>query len=193
MKRQLLMIITVFLLFFAISKILARQAYAIPWPPYTYCVSQGYDTETVGKERFCVFLDGSKCEMEAFYDGECGQDYVKDMDCSKGAKFPWKECCPGYISKPSMRVGVDGACVEEEGWGVCLPCGNEVCDENENICNCPEDCKGREIGNIITKNIKTPLQQNKSQSLSPSYYIVGGAFIIITAAGIITFIKKKKN
>ncbi len=53
-------------------------------------------------------------------------------------------CCEGL----SLRCGVeyfDGTC---DNWGrnsiyaipVCIPCGNDVCEQFENACNCPEDC-----------------------------------------------------
>ena len=42
-------------------------------------------------------------------------------------------------------MGPDGNCVAAVPCGsICRPCGNGICDANENICNCPEDCKENE-------------------------------------------------
>ena len=57
-----------------------------------------------------------------------------------------EQCCEGlkgatYSSLP------DGTCVLPKddmtsGAGVCIPCGNNICEKefSENECNCPEDC-----------------------------------------------------
>ena len=53
-------------------------------------------------------------------------------------------CCEGLI-KRCGEVLEDGSCDSTLGgyddlpW--CLPCGNGVCDQFENKCSCPEDCK----------------------------------------------------
>lgn len=164
---------------------------AVPWPPYTYCVSQGYDTETVGKEHFCVFPNGSKCEMRAFYDGKCGQEFVKEVECSTGKKLPGMECCPGYISRPDMKVASDGSCQQLDGTSAdCLPCGNKICDERENICNCPEDCKN-EISPEVVSEINEKAIPKQTQSSNFNVYFLGAGLMIILTVGVIIFINKK--
>lgn len=62
------------------------------------------------------------------------------------------ECCEGL----TRRCGVeffDGTCdmagrFSIYGVPICVPCGNGVCNQFENACNCPEDCKKNHTINI---------------------------------------------
>ena len=53
-------------------------------------------------------------------------------------------CCDGLVKRCGL-VLADGSCDNTQGGynnlPHCLPCGNSVCDQFENICSCPEDCK----------------------------------------------------
>jgi len=58
------------------------------------------------------------------------------------------ECCPGLENISLERDYIHGrpACVTPVGdatdySGYCTDCGNGLCEEPENKCNCPEDCK----------------------------------------------------
>jgi hypothetical protein len=54
------------------------------------------------------------------------------------------ECCPGLVRRCGVEF-IDGNC-DMEGKNsiynlpICLPCGNGICNQFENRCNCPEDC-----------------------------------------------------
>lgn len=54
------------------------------------------------------------------------------------------ECCPGLIRRCGIEF-LDGAC-DMEGKNsiynlpICVPCGDKICGNFENRCNCPEDC-----------------------------------------------------
>lgn len=54
-------------------------------------------------------------------------------------------CCPGLVKRCGFDY-LDGKC-NMEGKNtsynvpICIPCGNGVCSNFENHCNCPEDCK----------------------------------------------------
>lgn len=60
-----------------------------------------------------------------------------------------KVCCEGLIEIPSSNLyqpdsenADENGCVELLGQGIiCSDCGNGNCEEWENICNCPVDCK----------------------------------------------------
>jgi len=64
-----------------------------------------------------------------------------------GAVVPWeKECCPGLVSIPCDKPAADddtpfGQCMPCDGAFFCTYCGDGVCKDPENMCNCPEDCK----------------------------------------------------
>jgi len=53
-------------------------------------------------------------------------------------------CCPGLVQRCGIEF-LDGNC-DMEGRNsvydlpICIPCGNDICDQFENRCNCPEDC-----------------------------------------------------
>lgn len=49
-------------------------------------------------------------------------------------------CCEGLKEVPLAEEG-DGGCIAADCGSICRPCGNGICDENENRCNCPEDCE----------------------------------------------------
>jgi len=52
-----------------------------------------------------------------------------------------KKCCEG-LKKIPVKDYRDGACYELFDVGtVCSKCGNNICEEWENPCNCLEDCK----------------------------------------------------
>lgn len=54
------------------------------------------------------------------------------------------ECCEGLVKRCGIEF-FDGRC-DMEGKNsaynlpVCIPCGNGICSQFENRCNCPEDC-----------------------------------------------------
>lgn len=115
---------------------------AIPNPAPIYCKNMGYTENTTS----CIFSDGNSCELWAFYNGECGQQYVKNLTCVEkgGSLSPGYKCCEGLSSiTPSTATRIlNGVCDYAAGsFGICAPCGNGVCDKDyENKCNCPEDC-----------------------------------------------------
>ncbi len=74
------------------------------------------------------------------------------------------ECCPGYVKRCGIEF-FDGTCDmagRDSIYGVpiCLPCGNGICNQFENACNCPEDCRRRHTINIEY----TPIQPRRSGS-----------------------------
>ncbi len=193
MKNRLLKLSTIFFLLFVLSAVLAQSANAVAWPPYVYCTQMGYETETTNEGRFCIFPDEKKCEMEAFYEGECGEDYVKELECAAEgeSKLPGRECCPGLVPKQDVRMKSDGSCAILETWGVCLPCGNGACDQSENICNCPEDCKTQSLPQKINQQLNT-LSKNTipiNNSVKNQFYIFGT--IIGTLTVILVILIKK--
>lgn len=70
---------------------------------------------------------------------------IEPSECGGLAYAGQLECCPGM----EKRCGVeffDGSCDMEAKNSVyvvpiCLPCGNGICNQFENRCNCPEDCE----------------------------------------------------
>lgn len=130
---------TFIVLILGLAAFAAGGVFAIANPAATYCQNMGY---TLSGEN-CVFGDGNQCEEWAFFRGECGQSYVKDLGCAEIGETsePGRECCSGLTAIQNSTPGSDGKCITAVGgWPVCRLCGNGVCDEGENICNCPQDC-----------------------------------------------------
>ena len=80
--------------------------------PEDYCIQQGYTID----EDFCVFPDGTACDLEEFYNEECG--YEPSVECveeggSLGSVVPSNtiECCEGLVPQiPEGVVGTRGIC-----------------------------------------------------------------------------------
>jgi hypothetical protein len=89
----------------------------------------------------CVDLtqDGGKYGIY----GRCiGKDEVFE------AKIAGAQCCEGlvelfqWIETDEVIEGMPPGCGMEVpvSLKICLECGNQICEEDENACNCPEDC-----------------------------------------------------
>ncbi len=125
--------------------LLSAIVFAIPNPSATYCLEvMGYDYVSEN----CLFPDGESCNAWDFYNGTCGAEYVKELDCIDigESNLPGTVCClGGLVPKQAISEYAtfdDLECVQSEGaWPICIPCGNGVCNTDyENKCNCPEDC-----------------------------------------------------
>lgn len=104
--------------------------------------------------RDCVELDSSFCPKDTcdllkgcdgvnvcYYKserqpGSCGDIAYAGDDVA---------CCEGFEKRCGIEF-FDGTCdMSGEGsiYGVpiCIPCGDGICNQFENRCNCPEDCK----------------------------------------------------
>ncbi len=76
---------------------------AIAPPAPAFCKDQGYTVDWGFYENgsayyFCVFNDEDKCDMDEFYKGNCGLEYVKEIPCRKEGEFvfsQFEECCKG--------------------------------------------------------------------------------------------------
>lgn len=62
---------------------------------------------------------------------------------------PKNSCCEGLVSisndlryEPTREYADENGCTMTEGGGsICSDCGNGNCEDWENPCNCPVDCK----------------------------------------------------
>lgn len=109
-------------------------------------------------ERPCFFPDGSYCNMWDYYckcnpedNINCrkGGDYIcdylcRESPCKKAGESPFVfGCCEGLKSIKSAKA-YDEKCETDNSLcgpgGICSDCGNNICEEWESKCNCPEDC-----------------------------------------------------
>ncbi len=149
---------SILIIIFSVLIFWASIVNAIPNPAPIYCTEMGYIVD--GND--CDFGDGNKCELSAFYRGECGQGYVKDLACAASGESlkPGHRCCEGLIgiSRAIYAAGIEQGGVESASkcahivgaWPICAPCGNGTCEEQwENQCNCLQDCGCYSEGQIF--------------------------------------------
>lgn len=81
--------------------------YAAMPPAPNYCEHMGYNYSN----NACHFNQNSSCSGQAFLNGSCGQEYVKNISCREKGEFVFTEfesCCedlkpyvdPGAIGQP---------------------------------------------------------------------------------------------
>ena len=113
-------------------------AMGIPNPAYVFCEEMGYTVE----DDCCVFTDGTSCPLWDFLGGSCGQEWVHPVPCAGAGAHRGVavECCEGLVEIANARQ-VGPLCEYLVGaFALCSACGDGVCDEWENPCNCVEDC-----------------------------------------------------
>jgi len=118
------------------------------------CAGEGenvYDMSEKGPTSCCGGLILDKCV------GECAPSIlgtcVKCRDENAACTPEDIPCCEGLIKVPMAFEDEDGRCVAATCGSICRPCGNGICDDNENRCNCPEDCQEKwNIGHPCFKN-----------------------------------------
>ena len=89
----------------------------------------------------CDILEGCNQEKVCYYkiptpQGDCGGLAYQGQSLS---------CCEGFVKRCGIEF-FDGSCDMTGKFSIysismCLPCGNGICNQFENRCNCPEDCQ----------------------------------------------------
>ena len=121
---------------------------------FTECVAAGHPTTppVPGGYAECktpdgrIFYSGEKEESLCARNGEIFSRVVEEYPDS---------CCEGlkeWFPIPDTRYSIADVCYEigspsESNLGLCIKCGDGVCENHpqydENPCNCPEDCAGK--------------------------------------------------
>jgi len=121
--------------------------------------------EEVGEDGICASQVCVAVECPRINPEHCPEDFCQKMvNCSDEeiCNYPMGgepaecgdlayagqdvECCPGLVRRCGVEF-LDGSC-DMEGKGsvyalpICVPCGDGICGQFENPCNCPEDCSG---------------------------------------------------
>lgn len=105
------------------------------------------------KDKACVFIKNQFCpsdRCQIFKSCEGNEICYFKMKseppaCGEiGYNGQEVECCAGLIKRCGVEM-LDGSCNmlgQNSIYAVpsCIPCGNRICDQFENKCNCPEDC-----------------------------------------------------
>ncbi len=131
------------------------QVQALANPAAIFCEEQGYELDLETGD--CIFPDGNRCNQWKFYRGECGENYQEDIPCKKAGEtlilnsdFGTGDCCSGLkkISNPIRDLSLQDKCPDPASErnivgapaGICSDCGNGICEDWEDRCNCPVDC-----------------------------------------------------
>ena len=75
----------------------------------------------------------SDCDPSIFHGGDC-VDFGDTAYASEGLK-----CCDGSELLPDYTINDYCGRVSFDS-GICLKCGDGICEDPENRCNCPDDC-----------------------------------------------------
>ncbi len=138
---------------------------ALANPSTGYCSDMGYIYKTLtadggGEYGACQDMTGYSCDAWDFY-CKCSDEassYCSDnmiaaaADCNLACVNPGPcrdegsactlsttACCDGLVAVSNSFPEGD-ACIASNCGSICRPCGDGVCADNENTCNCPEDC-----------------------------------------------------
>ncbi len=81
------------------------------------------------------------------------------------------ECCPGLVRRCGIEF-LDQTC-DMEGRNsvyslpICISCGDGICTQFENICNCPEDCGGGDYEGVVFEQIREDKQEDSESQFPP--------------------------
>ncbi|OGX24952.1 MAG: hypothetical protein A3D10_01250 [Omnitrophica WOR_2 bacterium RIFCSPHIGHO2_02_FULL_48_11] len=105
------------------------------------------------REKPCIFIKNQFCPAD-----RC--QILKSCDDTEICYYKFKgdspacgtigyngqdaQCCSGLVKRCGVDL-LDGSCNMSGKNSIyavpsCIPCGNRICDQFENKCNCPEDC-----------------------------------------------------
>ena len=99
----------------------------------------GIDAQHCPRDR-CQLLEGCEDKKKVCYDKadnppSCGDiGYAGESKCCQGLV---KRCGVEFFDKTCDMVGKNSI----YSIPICIPCGNGTCNQFEDQCNCPEDCR----------------------------------------------------
>lgn len=150
-KKWLKTIIVTLTIFIGFS--FTQSALGIANPAATYCQDLGYEwtiEKTEGGEiGICKFPDGTAVEEWEFLKGKSGEEwsYCKQKGYVLKTLSDSEKCSSIYSEDCAICVLEEGVEIEASkllGFETKLEsCGNKICDQGENLQNCPQDCLGK--------------------------------------------------
>ena len=90
-------------------------------------------------QNFCAKMVNCRgeeiCHFQMFDPPQCGNvSYAgQDVPCCEGLV---RRCGTAFLDDTCDMFGDNS----EYSLPICIPCGNGICNNFENVCNCPEDC-----------------------------------------------------
>lgn len=78
-------------------------------PKYKECTQRGYQLDG----NYCVFPDGSRCLLDEFNEGECGEEFMTNDYCVPEGRYVWDgPCCEGLVAYLPPDVAGQATCVK---------------------------------------------------------------------------------
>ncbi len=115
------------------------------------CYNKNHLPSSTGGECFCLAPTSCKC-VNGKCEGVFGENCAKEEEQFSVVydEYPG-HCCEGlteWHSGMDTKISIADECYETglvagSPVGTCINCGNGICEEIENPCNCPEDCIGK--------------------------------------------------
>lgn len=116
------------------------------WHEHVFCEGQEHIID-YWCQHACSCKDGDimdwPADGEAFVKGSCAPPSDCIPEGGSGAVYPGElPCCEGLESIPcdGPPDPLTGVCSSCDGAFHCTACGDDVCTDPENACNCPADC-----------------------------------------------------
>ncbi len=95
-----------------------------------------------------ILISSFVSSQETVVEGTAVEETVTEetpIECigegEKGSLFNDDTCCPGLKQIANSFSEGDTCLAPSDGSFICTNCGNGICGDKENNCNCPEDCK----------------------------------------------------
>ncbi|MBR9704699.1 hypothetical protein GOV12_04760 [Candidatus Pacearchaeota archaeon] len=125
-----------------------------------YCREMGYTV----KNDLCIFSDTEECKLWEFFNNNCGKEYKKDLPCTVDGEYnlPGHDCCEGLVEIKAQNLLNNSNCKDPEplgSWRICSDCGNGICENKENSCNCKKDCTKEDSGFNNFEKLKTQCEK----------------------------------
>ena len=96
----------------------------------------------------CAAADCICAETKDSCPADCVEECYQKDSLFNAPTSVLEKCCEGLKIIPApeeVNLRPDGKCPDIKGQAIkytCAECGNGVCNDDENKCNCPEDCNG---------------------------------------------------
>ena len=77
-------------------------------PVYKECSQRGYQLDG----KYCVFPDSTKCLLEDFNNGKCGEKWMTDDYCIPEGRYVWDagRCCEGLVAYLPKGMAGQASC-----------------------------------------------------------------------------------
>ncbi|MDD5026753.1 MAG: hypothetical protein PHH13_05285 [Candidatus Peribacteraceae bacterium] len=137
--------------------------------PVSFPGPEGSCSVSIMEQHICIRCGNGECgkgENRCNCPEDCPSACIQDAQIGHMIPPPGEECCEGLTLIPNSRPGNGDLCVApNDGSFICAQCGNGICNQSENRCNCPTDCAQQATGNLFVSTDTTPV---------PSRQLLGG-------------------